>query len=204
MKSTFDAIIFDLGGVILNIDYQKTISQFKNIGISNFDSLYTQAQQNHVFDNFETGRISPQAFRDYIKEESNIQLSDLDIDAAWNAMLLDLPQKRIACLEQLAKTYPIFLYSNTNQIHLESFRDSILKEHGQANLLEDLFVKTYYSHEIQKRKPNAEGFLQILNENGLKAENTLFIDDSEQHIIGAQKIGLQTIWLTDKEITDLF
>ena len=204
MNSSFKAIIFDLGGVILNIDYEKTISAFKTLGIPNFNDLYTQAQQNHVFDNIETGKITPAEFRTYIKEESHVNLNDDDIDMAWNAMLLDLPLKRIELLKEIAKDYPIYLYSNTNEIHLNSFRKSIGEKYGDEKLLESLFIKTYYSHEINMRKPNADGFLKIVRENNLDIESTLFIDDSEQHIIGANKVGLQTVWLHDKDITEIF
>ena len=204
MNLRFNAIIFDLGGVILNIDYQKTIKSFKYLGIDNFNNLYTQAKQNRVFDDFEIGKISSADFRDYIRKGSGTNLNDSQIDIAWNAMLLDLPLKRIKLLKELAKAYPIYLYSNTNQIHLNAFRKSIHSQHGDDMLLEKLFIKTYYSHELNMRKPNADGFLKIIHDNNLEIESTLFIDDSEQHIIGAKKIGLQTVWLENKDITEIF
>lgn len=204
LNSNIKAIIFDLGGVILNIDYQKTISEFQKMGIENFENLYTQAQQNHVFDKFEMGLISTQEFRNYIKTESGINITDQQVDLAWNAMLLDLPKKRIDLIQQLASKYKVFLFSNTNQIHLNAFRKSIGKAHKKPMLLEEIFVKTYYSHELKMRKPNPNGFEYILNSHNLNPATTLFIDDSEQHIKGAQKLGLQTYWLKDKDITELF
>ena len=204
MKLPFKAIIFDLGGVILNIDYNKTIDAFKSIGILNFDTLYTQAQQNNVFDDIETGKITPQEFRDYIKSKSTHALSDSDIDQAWNAMLLDLPVKRIELLKNIANQCPIYLFSNTNKIHLDAFRLIIEKQHGDSMLLENLFIQTYYSHDLKMRKPNTEGFEHIIRENNLRPETTLFIDDSIQHIEGAKKVGLQTIWLNQQDITEIF
>jgi len=204
MNLNFNAIIFDLGGVILNIDYHKTISAFKNIGVSNFDVLYTQAKQNNVFDDFEMGKISEYEFRDYIRKVSNKNLSNEQIDTAWNAMLLDLPIERIAVLNRLNKTYPIYLYSNTNAIHLKAFRQIIKSSFDNELLLESLFLKTYYSHELGMRKPNQDGFLKIINVHDLEVASTLFIDDSEQHIKGATAVGLQTVWLKDKTIEELF
>lgn len=204
MKLKFNAIIFDLGGVILNIDYSKTIDAFKNLGITNFNKIYTQAQQNQIFDKFETGLISEQDFRNYIKSEADKSLTDKQIDKAWNAMLLDLPEHRITLLNHLKADYPIFLYSNTNTIHLKAFKSIIKEQFGNKNLLEDTFNKTYYSHLINKRKPNPEGFEQIIEDNKLQPKTTLFIDDSEQHILGAQKVGLKSLWLKDKDISDLF
>jgi putative hydrolase of the HAD superfamily len=204
MNLKFDAIIFDLGGVILNIDYSKTIEAFKNLGINNFNEIYTQAEQSHIFDKFETGQISAQEFRDYIKSVANQPLTDSQIDVAWNAMLLDLPTQRIDLLNQLKKDYPIYLYSNTNSIHLEAFKNIIQQQFGNRNILEDTFNQTYYSHLIKKRKPNAEGFEKIIKENELQPKTTLFIDDSQQHILGAQKVGLKSLWLKDKDVSDLF
>lgn len=204
MNLKFKAIIFDLGGVILNIDYHKTINSFKKLEVDNFEELYTQAQQHHVFDKFETGKITPQEFRNYIKSVADVELTNQQIDDAWNAMLLDLPQHRIDLLNQLKKEYPIFLFSNTNAIHLKAFKNSIKNQYGNENLLDDTFNKTYYSHILGKRKPNTNGFEQIIKENNLQANKTLFIDDSQQHIEGAKKVGLQTFWLKDKDIIDVF
>lgn len=204
MNLNFNAIIFDLGGVILNIDYHKTISAFKNIGVSNFDVLYTQAKQNNVFDDFEMGKISEFEFRDYIRKVSNKNLSNEQIDLAWNAMLLDLPISRVRLLNELSKAYPIYLYSNTNAIHLKAFRQIIKSSFDNELLLESLFLKTYYSHELGMRKPNQDGFLKIINAHDLGVASTLFIDDSEQHIKGATAVGLQTVWLKDKTIEELF
>lgn len=204
MISSFNAIIFDLGGVILNIDYHKTSQAFKSLGISNFDELYSQAKQNHIFDDLEKGLIEPKVFYDYVRSASQLGLTDDQIENAWNAMLLELPVHRIKLLQDIGKKYPIYLFSNTNEIHLNAFRQIIGRQHGNSDLLEDLFIETYYSHEINMRKPDANGFLKIIEDNQLDIATTLFIDDSEQHIIGANSIGLQTHWLNSGDISDLF
>jgi len=204
MNINFKAIIFDLGGVILNIDYHKTSNAFKALGVNNFDALYSQAKQNQIFNNIETGKISPDEFRTYLKRQIKIPINDYQIDTAWNAMLLDLPKPRVNLLRQLRNRYPIFLYSNTNAIHLQAFQNIIKQSYGKAGLLEDLFVKTYYSHELGMRKPNRKGFEYILHQNGLTAEKTLFIDDSAQHIEGAKSVGLKTYHLVHEDITEIF
>ena len=204
MNRDFNAIIFDLGGVILNIDYHRTSEAFIALGVTNFDELYSQAKQNHVFDDIETGKISENDFRLYIKTHINIDITDEEIDQAWNAMLLNLPKPRVKLIQQLAQHYPVFLYSNTNAIHLRAFREIIRQEHGRAGLLEDLFVKTYYSHELGLRKPHPEGFQHILKANRLDPKTTLFIDDSIQHIEGAKAVGLQTHHLVNEDIVALF
>ncbi len=196
-------IIFDLGGVILNIDYQLTSKAFKASGISNFDEIYSQARQNNVFNDFETGEISTNEFRSYLKS-FNSKLTDKEIDFAWNSMLLDLPAKRITFLKELKENYRIFLLSNTNEIHVKAFTKYIDKEFGQG-LFENLFENHYYSNEIGHRKPNKSAFDYVLAKNGLQANETLFIDDSKQHVEGAKKAKINAALLNkDKEISTLF
>lgn len=197
-------IIFDLGGVILNIDYQKTIDAFRTIGITDFDARYSQAKQTPLFDDLEIGRISPEQFRKELKIILNANVSDDVIDEAWNALLLDFPKERLDLLEQLHKQYRTFLLSNTNEIHYQAYTRQLQDKFG-LNDLSKFFEHTYYSHQIGLRKPNADVFYKVLNDHHLKANETLFIDDSIQHIQSAQKLGIQTHWLTDGEtIMNLF
>lgn len=196
-------IIFDLGGVILNIDYNLTSKALKKLGIKDFDTIYSQANQNNVFNDFETGKLSSEDFTKYLKQFTPNK-TDLKINKAWNAMLLDLPKERIQLLKSIKSNYRIFLLSNTNQIHVNAFSSYLDSEFGK-NLFEGIFENHYYSNEIGFRKPNANAFNHVLNENGLIAQETLFIDDSIQHIEGAKKVGLNTEWLkAGKDITSLF
>lgn len=204
MTQHFDAIIFDLGGVILNLDYNKTINAFKFLGKQEFDHLYTQSHQDKIFDRFETGEISAAEFRKYLCSFMPDKISDKQIDDAWNAMLLDLPSKRIELLKSLKQHHSIFLYSNTNEIHYKAFQKIIGDSFGNMNMLEELFDKTYYSHLVKMRKPNANGFQKIIDDNNLTPERTLFIDDSVQHIEGARALKLQTIHLENQDILQLF
>ena len=204
MKLNYDAIIFDLGGVILNIDYQKTIEAFKNLGIKNFEALYSQSQQNGTFDKLETGAIKAEEFYHILNKETGLNLSHSAIELAWNAMLLDLPKHRIELINKIGREIPIFLLSNTNEIHLKAFQKIIKDSFGDEHLLANTFIKTYYSHLIHERKPNRAAFDIIINEHQLDPSKTLFIDDSLQHIEGAKKIGLQTVHLVGKDISEIF
>jgi len=196
-------IIFDLGGVILNIDYGQTANAFKKIGVANFDEIYSQAKQVQVFDKLETGELTPDEFREYMKEiVPSLQLSD--IDKAWNAMLLDLPASRIDLLKKLKKKYRLFLLSNTNEIHIKCFRKIIDSFYGE-NIFDAIFENQYYSSEIGMRKPNPECFQYVLEKNGMEPSETLFIDDSIQHVEGARKLKINAYHLIPGEdITRLF
>lgn len=191
-------IIFDLGGVILNIDYHLTIDAFIKLGFENFDAVFTQAKQTGIFDKLDKGLVSPEEFRNGVRELAGKPFSNEQIDYAWNAMLLDFPPHRLKLLEQVNAQYRTFLLSNTNQIHIDVYNQILFNTFGVKDL-SHFFEKEYYSHEVHMRKPDAEVYELILKQNGLKKEETLFIDDTEQHIEGARAVGLYAYHLKLKE-----
>lgn len=187
-------IIFDLGGVLLNIDYNLTEQAFKDAGINNFGVLYSQLSQTAVFDDLETGKIGQAEFVKALQEVSGNKITEPQIIHAWNAMLLDFPLRRLQILQQLRGHYDLLLLSNTNEIHEAAFNKILSDAHNIQNI-GLFFDKVYLSHRVGMRKPSTEIFRHILEENQLKAEHTLFIDDSPQHIEGAKTLGIQTIFL---------
>lgn len=187
-------IIFDLGGVLLNIDYQLTESAFIAAGITNFPALYSQLQQSDLFDRWETGRMGREEFIAAMQQASSVPLTEAQILTAWNAMLLDFPVRRLQILQQLRLYHDLVLLSNTNEIHEETFNNTLMRTHGIPNI-GVFFDKVYLSHRVGMRKPDKEIFERVLTDNGFKAEHTLFIDDSPQHIAGAREVGIQTIYL---------
>ena len=198
MKKDFDAIIFDLGGVILNIDYTLTIDAFTNLGIANFDTLYSQASQAGLFDDIETGKITEHEFVSYIQQYVTSNCSASQIIDAWNAMLLNWDIQKLELIRDLRTHFNIYLLSNTNQIHKEAFMSSLNHQTGLTTL-DNHFDQVYLSHEIGMRKPNREIFEFVLRQHHLDASRTLFLDDSIQHIEGAKSLGIQT-QLIDKSM----
>lgn len=187
-------IILDLGGVILNIDYQATAKAFMEFGIKNFPELYSQAVQISLFDDFETGKIDSAAFLQSMRQLAGIPLADADITKAWNAMLLDFPLRRLQLLQQLQLHYDMVLLSNTNEIHEAAFNKILSERHGIPNI-GVFFDKVYLSHRVGMRKPHVEVFKRILDDTGFDLEKTLFVDDSIQHVEGARLAGIQSIYL---------
>lgn len=187
-------IIFDLGGVILNLDPMATQQAFEKLGLADFEKHYSTIRQTGCFDDFDRGKISEKEFRDHLKKFLPATVTDETIDHAWNAMLLDLPKERLALLEAMGKKYRLFLLSNTNEIHVTAFSAYLQKTYGFGDF-SSYFERWYYSCRIGKRKPDAEAFQYVLDENGLKAEETFFIDDSPQHVEGAKKIGIKSYLL---------
>ncbi len=197
-------IIFDLGGVIYDIRYENIADKFRSYGITEFEKLYSKASQTDTIDLFEEGKISSAEFRDYLRTLSPVSLSDEQIDEAWNAILIGIPKERLELLGMLRLKYNIFLYSNTNQINYDKFTSELREKYG-FDIFEVTFKKAYFSQILHIRKPKAEGFKAILSEQGLNPEETLFIDDSPQHIEAARKVGINAYHLTGGEtIEQLF
>ena len=117
-------ILFDLGGVLFHIDYQRTINSFKTLGFNNFEKFFSQHQQNYLFDQFETGTINSELFVKKIQEFLP-NSSDKAIIDAWNAMLIGLPRDYLKLLNDLGKNYRLYILSNANDIHIQFVNDLI-------------------------------------------------------------------------------
>lgn len=191
-------IIFDLGGVLLDIDYNKTISAFKDLGIENFEEMFSQLHSNALFEKLETGHISEEYFYKTIKKVIPGPVSNEILDKAWNAMILGFPKEKLEFLTGISDRYKIFLLSNTNSIHLKYFRKIFTKDTGKLTL-DSYFSKTWYSHLIGLRKPYKEIYEFVLHDAHLIAEETLFIDDTAANIDTALQSGLKTHLLLPQE-----
>ena len=200
--NNIDTLIFDFGGVIINLDYSKPKDEFKKLGIFDSKKLYSKEEQTKLFDSLECGQISDENFLNEISKKSNTNNLEL-IKKAWNSILLNIPRERVHLLKKLSSKYKIFLLSNTNSIHLKE----IISSYGEkkwSNFI-SIFNDVYFSNQIGMRKPNEDVFFYIIKKNKLDVSKTLFIDDSPQHIKTAKKIGFETYHLTNSEdIISLF
>ncbi|MDC3029765.1 HAD family phosphatase [Flavobacteriales bacterium] len=196
-------ILFDLGGVLYHIDYELTIKAFKKLGIKNFHEHFSQQQQNNLFDRLETGKINDE---DFIKEMKALlpHCTRGEIINAWNALLIGIPQENIQLLKDLSKQYRLFLLSNTNAIHINQINKLLYKNYNLKSL-DPLFDKIYLSHQIGIRKPNSETFEWVLKDARILAQETLFIEDSLQHIKSAKELGIQTrLWRSNEPFKSFF
>ncbi len=191
-------IIFDLGGVLLDIDYAKTEEAFNKLGYTRFTEMYNQFSANAVFENLETGKISPDSFYEHMLQASEHTVSKEQVTNAWNAMLLDFREPSLQFLEKLAKNHRLFLLSNTNAVHYEAFMKMYAAKFPNKDF-HSYFSKAYYSHEIGLRKPGKEVFEFVTGDAGVDPGQTLFIDDSYNNIDGAKKAGLQAHLLLPSE-----
>ncbi len=196
-------IILDLGGVIINLNPEATINSFKRIFNDQFDAMQKDLHQKNVLDKFETGELSLDEFILFFQTHQPT-LSSEKIINSWNSMLLDIPKERLALIQNLSKRHRVFLLSNTNPIHLE-FIDNYVRLNFELSSMATPFEKAYYSHQMGLRKPDPKIFETIIEDKNLLTDETLFIDDSEQHIITAKQLNLKTHHLLETEnIVDLF
>ncbi len=195
-------IIFDFGGVIYNIDFNRARIAFSKIGIQNFDQLYSQAKQNDLFERLEMGLVSPEEFRNEIRKLSKLNFSDTEIDVAWSSLLIGFDIRRIELLHELKKNYQIFLFSNTNRIHYAHFLKQF-QELTNFKSFDGLFAKSYFSFDIKKRKPNPDAYEFLVNDMKINPKETMFIDDTIQNIAPAEKLGIKC-WHLTEEVLNLF
>jgi len=193
----FKNIIFDLGGVIIDLDFQAAYGAFSTLSGLSLHEVKQRVFSFTEFIEYEKGLTSSQEFRIQIKELFQISVSDEAVDRAWCAMLGRIPLERLALLKRLQGKYRTFALSNTNDIHANKF-DSIVEESlGSAVLFKAHFESVYYSHEMKMRKPDEEIYLAVLNDQGLRPEETLFIDDTLKNVQAAASLGIQTLHLKD-------
>ncbi len=192
----YEQIIFDLGGVLIDIDYQATEKAFIELGLKDFGEKYSQLNQSDLFDKLEIGEISAQHFINKILPFCPEGTSPNKIVAAWNAMLGEFPKEKIELLQQVKRRLPIYMLSNTNEIHIPKVYEAWGKVSDEP--MSALFDKIYLSFEIGKRKPDVSTFEWVCYSLKINPETTLFIDDSPQHIEGAKKAGLQTFYYQSK------
>jgi HAD superfamily hydrolase (TIGR01509 family) len=186
-------IIFDLGGVIMDIDVKQTLQAFSKLGIENIENYFGHGFAASFFSDHEAGRISDEGFLKEIKKLLTGEVSDEAVIDAWNALLLRFPPERITLLKELKSRYRLFLFSNTNAIHYDKFSE--IYRNIFSGELEDLFERAYYSHSLGHRKPDTSGFELIIKENGLDPKQTLFVDDAFINVEGAIKTGLKGLYL---------
>src|SRR5580698_7230897 len=171
-------IIFDLGGVIINLDNRRTEEAFTALGVKNFRDYFGHGFAASFFSDYEIGKINDQEFIGALRRLGGLsQVPEQTIVNGWNALLLDFPPERIRLIGELRKTYRLFLFSNTNALHLAALRRIYAGAFG-AGSLDDHFEKTYYSHLLGMRKPDRGSYEHILHENRLNAAETLFVDDA--------------------------
>lgn len=181
-------IIFDFGGVLVDLDPKKSLVAFATLGMSRVTEFLTLYGHSGPFGQIENGDIGVDQFHDAVRSLFGVTATDEQIDDAWQSFLGDIPVAKMHMVHELAKTHRVFLLSNTNPIHIRRLKE--FDENGYP--LHECFEKCYYSFELGLSKPGKAIFELILNDAGLKPEETLFIDDGPANCATAASLGIKT------------
>jgi len=188
-------ILFDLGGVILDLNVNATLEAFLHMGFPKELLNYPENFYTDVFYNYETGKTTSTEFRDSIREMTKVNFTNEDFDRAWNSMLARVPLKRISMLRTLSKKFNLYMLSNTSPLHIERFEQMFRDTAGFP--LTDVFTQCFYSFERGQHKPDREAFEDVLITAKIKAEETLFLDDNIHNVKAAKELGFNVIHITD-------
>ncbi len=183
-------LLIDFGGVLINLDRDRCIRNFKQLGFDKIDEMLSLSHHQGIFLQQEKGLIAPDEFRNGIREMIGKDVADEKIDAAWNSFLLDIPVSKLELLLKLREKYVVYLLSNTNKIHWDWSCKNVFPY--RAFRAEDYFEKIYLSYEMKKAKPDRDIFEEVIEDAGILPEDTLFIDDSEANCLMAQSLGIST------------
>jgi len=189
-------ILFDLGGVILDIDVQATLKRFYELDFPSELLQYPNNMTSDLFFKYETGKISTVDFRNEIRKITGLDVSDEELNEAWNAMILRVPRERTQLLDKLAERYDLYMLSNTSALHAPVFEQMYLKAAGTA--MKNHFKKIYYSFDIGWHKPDAEAWEHVISDAGIVPQETLFLDDNIHNIKASQELGFQAIHIHER------
>ena len=189
-------LLFDFGGVLINLDYRRTVDAVRRLSRTGHGAEFSQASQPELFDQFETGQLPAEAFRAGLRRHYDLAATDDELDAAWNALLLDVPPERLALLAELRRQgHQTALLSNTNALHIQAINRRLAQDYGLQNGIADCLDRVFYSQEVGLRKPGEAIFRHVLREMNWPADDVLFIEDSPQHVATARRLGLRVLHL---------
>lgn len=195
--SNVSTLIFDLGGVLINLDLAQCIQNFKDLGVQNFEEQLSLFGQKGFFLQFEKGQISIPEFRAEVRKLCPNTITDAQIDAAWCSFLCDIPMHKLEMLLELKKKFRLLLLSNTNQLHIEVSTEGEFAKIGKK--ITDVFDHCYYSYAMHMAKPDAEIFETLLADASVTPQECLFLDDGPKNIAQAAQMGIQTYAVTPGE-----
>ena len=195
--SNISTLIFDFGGVLIDLDMNQSILNFKKLGVENVENYLSNFGQSGFFMQLEKGKISAEEFRSEIRKMTTNTITDKEIDDAWNAFLVRIPSEKLDIVYQLRKKFRVIMLSNTNAIHFPYAERTFFSYKNRG--IDEYFDKCYRSYDMKMAKPDAEIFEAILSQEQVAANQCLLLDDGPKNIEQAQKMGFQTYFVDPKE-----
>ena len=190
-------LIFDFGGVLIDLDINQCILNFNSLGLENVEQYLNNFAQSGFFMQLEKGQISAAEFRNEIRKLTPNKLTDTQIDEAWCSFLLEIPEEKLEMLIELRKKFRVVLLSNTNIIHFPNSEKLLFTNKGRQ--LSEYFDRCYLSYEMKMAKPDLQIFKNILASENVQPNECLFLDDGLKNTLQAQKLGIQTYLVNEHE-----
>ncbi len=190
-KAMIKAIVFDMGGVLVDLDPKACIRAFLDIlGYERIKELIDPYHQKGIYGELEEGAISADEFRAAVLAESRPGCTPQDVDRCMDAMISGMEPYKADLLRELSKKYPLYLLSNNNAIAYDTFHQ-ILRDLGLDP--DTIFREEFCSFQMKLLKPDSEFFREAIRRIGLPPEEILFVDDSQTNIEAARSLGIQTV-----------
>lgn len=194
-------LIFDLGNVIIDIDFDLTFRAFSKLSsIYSWEEVRYFIKEKCIWENYEKGIINDDEFRKILRNELKIKASDSDLDNAFCGLLQKIQPERVELLQKLSKKYRLFILSNTSNIHFQQV-EKLLFESAGINHFSEIFKTVFLSFEMGKLKPEIEIYQQVLLEANIQANETLFFDDMLINLESAETLGIQTKQIIPNQFT---
>jgi len=191
-------LVFDLGNVIIDIDYAETVGEFQKLAVVDFSEVLSYSTQHNLFNDFERGTITSAQFRNELRKFLKPGTSDEAIDHAWNAIIRHYPPAKFEMLCNLKNWYPTFALSNINEIHVDTIKKAMNRHFCEPDI-HSFFHGVYYSNQLGHRKPDREIYDVLLQRENLNPGETFFVDDKAENIETAKKLGFQAWHLADRD-----
>lgn len=188
MEKNIKNIVFDLGGVLIDLDFNRAVSGLQKAGFTHVKEQIQAFDREGIFLKFELGEMSSDEFRAAVRENTHMALTDEEVDSLWSSMLLEIPREKLELILDLRSKYKVYLLSNTNAIHWDYVCKHAFDYQGLR--VEDYFDETFLSFEMHLGKPDKAIFEKMLQDANLLPEETLFIDDSEANCKAATEVGI--------------
>lgn len=193
-----DFVIFDLGNVLIDIDYTQAMDLMKSALPTTMHQRVDHCYTADFHKAYEKGQISSADFREEFRNYFQTNWSDAEVDYYWNSLLGSIPTYRLDLVRKLKAQYQVGILSNTNEIHIEAVYAQLQAQHNLANF-DPIFDWVFYSHEMGLAKPNQDIYQQLLLELGTTANRVLFFDDLKANVDGAASVGIQAIQVVGPE-----
>jgi putative hydrolase of the HAD superfamily len=190
-------LLFDFGGVIVGLDKSAAVKRFKEIGANSIEDYLNEFRQTGIFLELEEGKISLDEFHNKFRDTFGENISDEEIDSGWMSFLTYIPEYKLELLDQLRKTYKVYLLSNTNPVISKWAHSKEFSPSGRP--IDSYFDKCYLSFEIGCAKPEAGIYEFVISDSGINPSETLFFDDGQSNLDAAAKFGFKTRLVNQEE-----